>query len=55
MNKDDNKGNFDIGSGKLTYKEFVAYMHRYEREKDKKQIKEHVNPFKYKRVFNKGK
>lgn len=42
--------------GKLIYKEFEALMKRYQHRKQNRIHKEHVNPFKYKRVFNnKGK
>ncbi len=42
--------------GKIIYKEFEALMKRYEHRKQNRIHKEHVNPFKYKRVFNiKGK
>jgi hypothetical protein len=41
---------------RISYKEFSAFMKRYERSKSKHVKKEHENKFKYKRVFdNKGK
>ena len=49
--KDDNEI-----SSKFTYKRFVEYMQRYEKDKKRKSLKEkHNNPYKYTRVFNKDK
>ena len=41
---------------KLKYREFVTFAKRYERENKRKDIKEkYANPYKYVRVFKKGK
>lgn len=47
----ENKNNL---SNKLTYREFVSFMERYERDTKRKAKKElYKSPYKYKRVFNK--
>jgi len=41
---------------KMTYREFVAFMDRYNRDKKRKEKKEaYKSPYKYIKVFNKGK
>lgn len=41
---------------KMTYREFVAFMDRYNRDIKRKEKKEaYKSPYKYKKVFNKGK
>lgn len=42
---------------KMTYREFVSFMSRYNRERDKKEgkTKQYKSPYKYVRVFNKDK
>lgn len=40
---------------KIIYKEFESLMKRYERRKKNRIHKEHINPFKYKRVETKHK
>lgn len=42
----------DISLPKMTYREFVGFMNRYNNDKKNKTYK---NPYKYKRVFNKDK
>lgn len=40
---------------KMTYREFCAFMDRYNRDKERKEKKEaYKSPYKYTRVFNKG-
>ena len=40
---------------KMTYREFVNFMERYNRDTKRKEKKEaHISPYKYKRVFTKG-
>lgn len=54
-----NKMNQKEYSKKLTYADFVSFMHRYEREKGKtrKGLRETIKTgcYQYKRVFKKGK
>lgn len=40
---------------KMTYREFVAFMDRYNRDMKRKEKKEaYKSPYKYNKVFNKG-
>lgn len=40
----------------LKYKDFVLFMKRYERDNKRQKLKEkYVNPYKYRKVFNKDK
>lgn len=41
---------------KMTYREFVSFMDRYNKDSKRKNKKEaYKNPYKYKKVFNKEK
>ena len=45
----------DITLPKMTYREFVTFMSRYERDRERKEKKNtYKSPYKYKKVFNKG-
>ena len=45
----------DINLPKMTYREFVSFMSRYERDMERKEKqKSYKSPYKYTRVFNKG-
>ena len=43
----------DVNLPKMTYREFVTFMSRYERDMERKK-KKYKSPYKYKKVFNKG-
>lgn len=46
----------DVSLPKMTYREFVSFMDRYNKENKKREKKEtYKNPYKYKKVFNKDK
>lgn len=45
----------DVNLPKMTYREFVSFMDRYNKDiKRKEKQKNHKSPYKYIRVFNKG-
>ena len=44
----------DISLPKMTYREFVAFMDRYNKDMQRREKKAtYKNPYKYKKVFNK--
>lgn len=46
----------EVNLSKMTYREFVAFMDRYNKDIQKRTKKEsYKNPYKYKKVFNKDK
>lgn len=44
----------DVSLPKMTYREFVSFMNRYNKQYGNKENK-HKSPYKYVRVFNKDK